>query len=138
MTVELAQQLASVPLLAGLNDRVRRRLADIGKRRSYNPDDAIVREGSAGTALYIVLSGRARVERAGEVLGELKAGDFFGELALIEEHPRSASVIAAEPTDCLLFPAWEFTALLEEHPEVAVPIMRVLIARLHRREHHKA
>jgi CRP/FNR family cyclic AMP-dependent transcriptional regulator len=136
--VELQQQLATVPLLAGLNDRVRRRLAETGKRRTYAAEEAIVTEGSTGTAFYIVLSGRARVERGGEVLGQLAGGDFFGELALIEEHPRSASVIATEETDCLLFPAWEFTALLAEHPELATPIMRELIARLHRREHHGA
>ena len=136
--MELEQQLASVPLLAGLNTRVRHRLAETGKRRTYAADEEIVREGSTGTALYIVLSGSARVVRGGETLGEVKAGDFFGELALIEEHPRSASVVAAVETECLLFPAWEFTALLEEHPEIAVPIMRALIGRLHRREHHGA
>ena len=136
--MELEQQLATVPLLAGLEERVRRRLAEIGKRRTYSPDEAIVREGSTGTALYIVLRGRARVERDGKAIGQLQGGDFFGELALIEEHPRSATVIASEETDCLLFPAWEFTALLEEHPEIAVPIMRELIARIHRREHHGA
>jgi CRP/FNR family transcriptional regulator, cyclic AMP receptor protein len=136
--VELQQQLATVPLLAGLENRIRRRLADIGKRRTYEAGETIVREGSTGTALYIVLSGLARVERGGEGLGQLRAGDFFGELALIEEHPRSATVVAEQETECLLFPAWEFTALLEEHPEIAVPIMRALIARLHRREHHGA
>ena len=136
--MELEQQLASVPLLAGLNARIRRRLAETGKRRTYAADEEIVREGSTGTALYIVLSGTARVVRGGDALGEVGVGDFFGELALIEEHPRSASVIAATETECLLFPAWEFTALLEEHPEIAVPIMRALIARLHRREHHGA
>ena len=136
--MELEQQLSTVPLLAGLETRVRRRLAEIGKRRTYGADEPIVKEGSTGTALYIVLSGRARVERGGETIGQLEAGDFFGELALIEEHPRSATVVASVETDCLLFPAWEFTALLEEHPEIAVPIMRTLIARLHRREHHGA
>ncbi len=136
--MELAQQLATVPLLADLDDRVRRRLAEVGKRRTYGADEVIVKEGSTGTALYIILSGRARVERESQTLGELAPGDFFGELALIEEHPRSATVVAAAETDCLLFPAWEFTALLKEHPEVAVPIMRALIARLHRREHHGA
>jgi CRP/FNR family transcriptional regulator, cyclic AMP receptor protein len=136
--VELEQQLASVPLLAGLDARIRRRLAETGKRRTYAADEEILREGSTGTALYIVLRGRANVVRGTETLGEVSAGDFFGELALIEEHPRSASVIAATETECLLFPAWEFTALLEEHPEIAVPIMRALIARLHRREHHGA
>lgn len=136
--MELKQQLASVPLLAGLGERVRRRLAEIGKRRTYDAGETIVREGSTGTALYIVLSGVARVERGGETLTQLRSGDFFGELALIEEHPRSATVVAEEETECLLFPAWEFTALLEEHPEIAVPIMRALISRLHRREHHGA
>jgi CRP/FNR family cyclic AMP-dependent transcriptional regulator len=139
--VELEQQLASVPLLAGLEPRTRRRLAEIGKRRTYPAGETIVKEGSTGTALYIVLSGRAHVERgesAGEALGDLKAGDFFGELALIEEHPRSASVVADEETECLLFPAWEFSALLDEHTEIAVPIMKALIARIHRREHHPA
>ncbi|HEX2884124.1 MAG TPA: cyclic nucleotide-binding domain-containing protein [Candidatus Limnocylindria bacterium] len=127
-----------MPLTAGLEARTRRRLAEIGKRRSYQAEEVIVREGSTGTALYIILSGTARVEREGGTIGQLSAGDFFGELALIEEHPRSATVVAATPTECLLFPAWEFTALLNEHPEVAVPIMRALIARIHRREHHGA
>ncbi|HEX7224930.1 MAG TPA: cyclic nucleotide-binding domain-containing protein [Candidatus Limnocylindria bacterium] len=136
--MELAQQLASVPLLADLDDRVRRRLAEVGKRRTYDADDPIVKEGSTGTALYIILSGKARVEREGQTIGELSPGEFFGELALIEEHPRTATVVAVTETDCLLFPAWEFTALLKEHPEIAVPIMRALIGRLHRREHHGA
>ncbi len=138
--MELEQQLAAVPLLAGLDRQTRRRLAENGKHRTYGPDEVIVREGTSGTALYIVLRGRARVERnvdgRAEPLGELKPGDFFGELSLIEEHPRTATVVAVDETECLLFSAWEFTALLEEHPQIAVPIMRALIARLHRREQH--
>jgi CRP/FNR family cyclic AMP-dependent transcriptional regulator len=134
--VELHEQLAQVPLMEGLPDRVRRRLADIGKRRRYGPDETIVREGESGIAFYVILSGSARVEQHGEKIGELAAGDFFGELALIEEHPRSATVIANEQTECLGFTRWEFTALLDEHPQVAIPIMHVLIRRLHQREHH--
>ena len=134
--VDLEQQLANVPLLAGLDRQTRRRLAENGKHRTYAPEDVIVREGSSGTALYIVLRGRARVERSGDTLGELSPGDFFGELSLIEEHPRTATVVAVDETECLLFSAWEFTALLEEHPQIAVPIMKALIARLHRRERH--
>lgn len=136
--MDLAQQLASVPLLAGLEPRVLRRLADIGKRRTYQAGETIVREGTTATALYIVLSGHARVERGGTKVAEIHGKDFFGELALIEEHPRTATIIATEPTECLLFPAWEFTSLLDEHPEIAVPIMRELIARSHRTEQHGA
>jgi CRP-like cAMP-binding protein len=134
--VDLEQLLASVPLTAGLEDRVRNRLAVIGRVRAYPSGTTIVEEGASATALYIVVSGRARIVRGGETIGEVVHGDFFGELALIEEHPRSATVIAVEDTECLLFPAWEFTALLAEHPELAVPIMRALIARLHKREQH--
>jgi CRP-like cAMP-binding protein len=138
MTVDLDQQLASVPLLAGLEPKVRQRLAKIGKRRTYQAEEIVVREGTTGTALYIVLSGKARVEREEKTIAELGTGDFFGELALIEEHPRTATVVASEQTECLLFVAWEFTSLLEEHPEIAIPIMRELITRIHRREHHGA
>jgi CRP-like cAMP-binding protein len=134
--MELETQLASVTLLAGLDERVRRRLAQIGKRRTYAAGETIVKEGSTGTALYVVLSGRVRIERAGTQIGELGAGDFFGELALIEEEPRSASVIAVDETECLLFPAWEFRALLDEQPQIAVAIMRALIERIHRQERH--
>ncbi|MEP7082165.1 MAG: cyclic nucleotide-binding domain-containing protein [Chloroflexota bacterium] len=134
--MELEAQLASVPLLAGLDDRVRRRLAQIGKRRTYAAGETIVEEGEKGVALYVILSGRVRVERSGEALGELGPGDFFGELALIEDEPRSATVIAVDETECILFVAWEFRALIKEQPQVAVPIMLALIERLHRRERH--
>jgi CRP-like cAMP-binding protein len=134
--VDLEEQLASVPLLAGLERKTRKRLTEVGKRRTYAAGDEIVKQGTTGTALYIVLSGRATVQVDGTTVGEVSAGDFFGELALIEQHPRTASVLAAEDTECLLFPAWEFMALLDEHPEVAVPIMKALIGRLHRREGH--
>jgi CRP-like cAMP-binding protein len=134
--VDLEQLLASVPLTAGLEERVRRRLAGIGRVRAYPGGTTIVEEGASATALYIVVSGRARIVRGGETIGEVARGDFFGELALIEEQPRSATVVADEDTECLLFPAWEFTALLAEHPELAVPIMRALIARLHKHEQH--
>lgn len=136
--MELKQQLAQVPLLADLPDKVRKRLAEIGKRRRYPAGETIIREGESGVAFYIVLSGAARVEQRGETIGQVAAGDFFGELALIEEHPRSATIVAVEDTECLGFTRWEFTALLDEHPEVAVPMLHVLIRRLHRREHHGA
>ena len=82
--MELEQQLASVPLLAGLEPRARHRLAEVGKRRTYAPGEEIVREGTTGTALYILLTGAARVEQDGQELGQLSAGDFFGELDSVD------------------------------------------------------
>jgi CRP-like cAMP-binding protein len=137
MDVEAA--LAATPLLSSLDRKTIKRLAEQGKHRHYDAGETIVREGAPASALYIVLSGRAHVEREdspGKAVANLIPGDFFGELALIEEHPRSATIVADDPTDCILFVAWEFTALLKEFPEMAIPIMNALIARLHRREHH--
>ena len=137
MDVEAA--LSATPLLSSLDRKTIKRLAEQGKHRAYAAGDTVVREGAPASALYIILSGKVHVERAegdGAAVAYLGPGDFFGELALIEEHPRSATVVADEPTDCILFVAWEFTALLKEYPEMAIPLMNALIGRLHHREHH--
>jgi CRP/FNR family transcriptional regulator, cyclic AMP receptor protein len=87
----------------------------------------------------VVMSGHADVSQEGQGrVGRLGPGDFFGELALIEEHARTATVTASDDLTCLMLPAWEFRALLEEHPGMALPMLRALIARLHRKEHHEA
>jgi CRP-like cAMP-binding protein len=136
--MDLEQTLASAPLLAGLDPRIIKRLATQGVRRVYAEGEWIVKQDAPASALYIILRGRARAVKDGDedrTPSEMFAGDFFGELALIEDHPRTASVKAMEETECILFVAWEFTALLKEHPQMAVPIMNALIKRLHRREH---
>jgi CRP/FNR family cyclic AMP-dependent transcriptional regulator len=138
--VDVEEALASTKLLSSLDRKTIKRLADQGKHRSYDAGETIIREGAPASALYIILSGKVHFEVAegGPVpVATAGPGDFFGELALIEEHPRSATVTADEPTECILFVAWEFTALLKEFPEMAVPLMNALIARLHRREHHQ-
>lgn len=138
--MSLEQTLASTPLLASLDRKTLKRLAEEGKVRTYAPGDTIVREGAPASALYIITRGTVRIEKgtgeSSQQFGTLGPGDFFGELALIEEHPRSATVVAETEVECVLFVAWEFTALLKEHPQMAVPLMNALIARLHRREQH--
>jgi len=136
--VDLEQTLASAPLLHDLDHQIIKRLAEQGVRRVYAPGEWIIRQDAPASALYVILRGRARAIKDGgqdRTPSELYALDFFGELALIEDHPRTASVQAIEETECILFVAWEFTALLKEHPVMAVPIMNALIKRLHRREH---
>ncbi len=136
---ELEETLARVPLLHSLDRATIRSLAATGKLRLYRAGETIVRENDPGIALYIMVRGRARVERGASgdsrPLAELKPGDFFGELAIIEEHARTATVVAIEDTECLLIKGWEFRSLLKEHPQMAIPIMDELIARLHRAEH---
>ena len=138
--MDVEEALASTKLLSSLDRKTIKRLAEQGKHRSYAAGEVIIREGAPASALYIILSGKVHFEVAkggSAPVATAGPGDFFGELALIEEHPRSATAIADEPTECILFVAWEFTALLKEFPEMAVPLMNALIARLHRREHHQ-
>lgn len=136
--MSLEQTLASIPLFKQLDSKTRRSLAERGTLRTYAPEQAIVRQGDNGTGFYVILAGRARIERSDDhgthALGQIGPGEFFGELSLIEERPRSATVTALEETQCLIWPAWDFLPLVDRHPEVAVPIMRELIRRLHRVE----
>jgi CRP/FNR family transcriptional regulator, cyclic AMP receptor protein len=126
-----------IPLLSVLSPKVRASVLAYAKRQTYEPEEVVVREGDPGTHLYFITSGRATVTQAGPGwVGRLEPGDFFGELALIEEHGRTATVTAEDDLTCMLVPAWEFRALLKEHPELAVELLHALIGRLHRREHH--
>jgi CRP-like cAMP-binding protein len=139
--VDLATTLANVPLFASLDRKTIQRLAEHAKQRTYAADERIVTEDAPASAFYVVVRGRVKVERGHEGnplqwIGELGPGDFFGEYALLEEHPRTASVTAVEETDCVLFVAWEFTAMLKEYPKMALPILMEILARIHRREHH--
>jgi CRP/FNR family transcriptional regulator, cyclic AMP receptor protein len=138
--MDLAATLANVPLFAGLDRKTVARLAEHAKPRTYAASERIVSEDAPASAFYVILSGRVKVERGHDNplqwIGELGPGDFFGEYALLEEHPRTASVTAVEETACLLFVAWEFTAMLKEYPQITLPILMEILARIHRREHH--
>ena len=127
-----------IKLLGVLSPKDRAKVLAGAKRRTYQPGDEVVREGDPGMHLYFVVSGHARVQQAGPGwVGQLAPGDFFGELALIEDHGRTATVIAEDELECLLIPAWEFRALLKEHPALANELLHALIERLHRRERHR-
>ena len=132
-----SQEPVTIPLLSVLKPKDRAKVLAYAKRQTYRPGDIVVREGDPGSHLFFVTGGHARVEQSGQTwVGRLEPGDYFGELALIEEHGRTATVIAEDDLTCMLIPAWEFRALLREHPELAIGLLDALIGRLHRREHH--
>lgn len=135
--MDMQTAATSIPLLTALNPRDRQQVLRNARVQAYAPGDVVVAEGDPATRLYMIASGTASVER-GEVgqVGTLKPGDFFGELALIEEHGRTATVKASSDLICIVISAWEFRASLEEHPEMAIPMLHAIIGRLHAREHH--
>jgi CRP/FNR family cyclic AMP-dependent transcriptional regulator len=134
VAVQVTNFLRKVPLFEDLDDRSISAIANAIVEQSYAPGQEIMREGDSGVGVFIVRSGRVEVlqKRSGEMvkLGELGPGDFFGEMALLDEFPRSATVRAVEPTTCLGLTRWHFRGILESHPQIALGILPVLTKRL--------
>ncbi|HEY7464427.1 MAG TPA: cyclic nucleotide-binding domain-containing protein [Candidatus Limnocylindria bacterium] len=131
------QRAASIPLLAVLDRRAVEQVLRTAREQTYAPGEVVVNEGDPATRLFLIVEGRAAVEQSAQGrVGTLETGEFFGELALIEEHGRTATVRAETDLTCWVIPAWEFRAQLEEHPKMAIPMLHAIIGRLHRREHH--
>ncbi len=95
------------------------RLAAEGRERRYAEGDVIVREGDAGSAFFIVLDGAACVSIDGVIVRAVGTGGVFGELALLQGVPRSATVVAATDLQCLLLTSWHLAGFLAAHVAVA-------------------
>jgi len=90
----------------------------------------IARQGEVGTGFFVIASGGALVVREGKTVATLGPGDFFGELSVLDGKPRNAQVIADGETVCLALATWDFEAVVQEQPAVALAILRGLAARL--------
>ena len=122
--------LRSGPLFAGLDERELARLADCLRERRFAEGEAVTREGATGTSFFVVADGNATVTVGGETRGTLSPGDYFGEIALVDEGVRSASIVAATDLRCYFLAPWEFRPLVEEHPQLAWALLRNLARRL--------
>jgi CRP-like cAMP-binding protein len=127
--------LGTVPLFKGLNALELQRFADLTREKSYPRGSVILFEDDPGDALFIVRVGRVKVVLVGEdgrevILGVLGVGDHFGELALIDDQPRSAHVIATEDSALLVLRRDDFRRRVEETPTVAWALMQELSRRL--------
>jgi CRP-like cAMP-binding protein len=122
--------IGSVPFFGGLEEKTRKSIANQGKELSYKPGDSIVDEGTMGVGFYLIMDGKAEVRKGGRVLATLGKGQFFGEMSLIDEQPRSADVVAVAPTKCWAITSWAFSALVKSHPEIALKMLKELVKRL--------
>ncbi len=126
--------LSRAPLFARLESRQLHRLAELCVPRTYDAGEEIVVEGSTGLGLFVITSGRVEVSRgSGDdkvVFAELTSGDLLGEMSLVDDQPRSATVRTLEPTTCLLISRSSFQSLVDREPEIAWCIVPVLAARL--------
>jgi CRP/FNR family transcriptional regulator, cyclic AMP receptor protein len=127
--------LRRVPLLASINELQLDQLAAASVRKNYPRGRTIVAEGEPSQSLYILLSGRAKVQRSDSegkevILAVITAGEFFGEMSLIDDAPRSASVITLESCDFMAITKDVFKDMLFQSPEMCWFIMRGMVRRL--------
>ena len=127
--------LRSLPMFATFSPEQMRALAAMVTRRSAPRGSAIMREGDPIDSLYIVISGRLKVmmgEADGKetILSILGKGEFFGDMGVIDDGPRSATVVAIEPCELLAITRQAFRRCLGGNPDLAMAVMRVLVRRL--------
>ena len=121
---------AGVPLFAEMSQKDMARIVDRSKETVHPEGEAVVTEGHGGIGFHLILDGTAKVVRSGRKVDDLKRGDFFGEMTLIDGAPRSASVIATSDLSTMVLSQWEFKPLVKNHPEMAWKLIEYLTRRV--------
>ena len=125
------QLLKKVPLFSGFGARHLEAIAKTAKEMDYPSGAAILREGEqSNVGFYLILDGQVEVWKGNQVLSRLGAGQFFGEMALLDDQPRSADVVTTAPTKCLVLTRWDFKGLVKTYPDIALSVMQELARRL--------
>lgn len=122
---DLADELRQVPLFADLGRRELQRLARGFKEQSFEPGRTVVREGHMdGIGFFVVVDGTATVSVCGETIDTLGPGSHFGELAMICERERNATVTAETPLECLMMAFWDFRDFAHANPDVTWKLLQ--------------
>jgi CRP-like cAMP-binding protein len=126
-----------VPLFRQLSPADLQRVAEAAREKNYPRHSVILFEDDPGDALYVVAKGQVKVVLIGDdgrevILSVLGEGEFFGEMALLDDEPRSAHVIAMEDSDLLVLRREDFEAILAQSPQIALALLRELTRRLRR------
>jgi CRP-like cAMP-binding protein len=122
--------LQRIPLFAGFDRHHVERLGMLTEEVDVPAGKVLIRQGELGDDLMIIYSGLVAVERDGIKVNELGPGDFFGEIALLEQGPRTATVTTETPSRLLVINHRDFHAVMDEFPEVAARVMSTLAHRL--------
>lgn len=128
--------LSRVPIFANCTPEEVAAVSSVAQESGFQTGQIIVTQGTPGQAFYLILTGRVEIVRDGQSLGAFGPGDFFGEMSLLDHAPRSATIKALEPTTCLMLSSWDFKALLEKHPSIAIKLLEVLSRRLRVADEH--
>ena len=122
--------LGGVPLFDGFSKRHLRRLAAETDVVAFGAEHAIVEEGGAGEAMFVILRGSARVARGGRKVATLIPGDFFGELSALDGGPRTASIVSETPMELLRLHRHTLRRVIEDEPTLVMGLLEGLARRL--------
>jgi CRP/FNR family transcriptional regulator, cyclic AMP receptor protein len=122
--------IRQVPLFSSLDKKELQGLASTMKERDFDPGDTIANEGATGIGFFIIDEGEATVTVHGDEVGTLKHGDTFGEVALIDDGARTATITAKTPLKCYGITSWEFRPLVESNSALAWKMLETMAKRL--------
>ena len=124
--------IASIPLFSRLPPESINEIDTVAIERHYEPGAEVVTEGEGGVAFFVVVDGTAEVAHGqGEAASSpLRPGAYFGEMALVDGHQRSATVRATTPLTCLVLTRWDFLAILRSNADLAVELLEAMSARV--------
>ncbi len=133
--MDIVGMLERTPIFAQLTKRDLNALAQTARQRKFAAGEVIVKEGSNAIGCFIVASGEVEVVKGldspdQEVLATLGPGDFFGEMAIIDDGPRSATVRAIKDTECIAITRWDFMAEVRTRPDIAIQMLPILVKRI--------
>ena len=126
----VSEMLGKTWLWSSLSKKDLESIVKASKERHYESGDTIAKKGESGVGLYLVLDGSVEVRSDGTTLSKLGPGQFFGEMSLLDDQPRSADVVAMEPSRCLILSDWSFKGLISSNPRIALKMLQELARRL--------
>ncbi len=139
----LADSLKRVPILSALSDRHLTMLAKLASTKTFGKGKLIIKQGDPGAGLFVILEGMVEVtiqpkSGGAEVkVNTLKEGEFFGEMALIDGFPRSATITTISDTKVVELGRWVFLDALRREPTIGVALVPILTQRIRELEEHK-
>jgi CRP/FNR family transcriptional regulator, cyclic AMP receptor protein len=130
MADALVELLQRVPLFADFDRGDLERLARSFKERTFEAGSTVAGEGKTGAGFFVIESGEASVSIRGSDRGRIGPGDYFGEIALIDEGARSATLTADSQLHCYGLTSWEFRPLVESNASIAWKLLETMAKRL--------
>jgi CRP/FNR family cyclic AMP-dependent transcriptional regulator len=122
--------LRRVPLFAGCSNKELARIAMVADEIDFRPGKTLIREGELGREFFVLIDGSAQISRKGKPIDTAGPGDFFGEMALLADQPRNATVTTTSAVNALVVTARSFRDMIGDNPLIALKVMRAVAERL--------